>query len=157
MKFGFIQTALIAVATSAALTAGVQAADMEAPVKARQAVMKLNGFYMGQLGAMAKGNVAYDAKTAQGAAESLHALATMDTSKMWVPGTSRADLGDTTRAKAEIWTTYPEIGKKSQALKDALGDLVKVAGSGLDGLKGGIGPVGKACGGCHKEFRHKKN
>ena len=151
-----MRTAMISVAAMVTMAVGVQAADMKRPVEARQAVMKLNSFYMGQLGAMAKGNIAYDAKTAQGAAESLHALSTMDTSKMWVSGSSRADIGDMTRAKAEIWTTYPEIGKKSQALRAALEGLVKVAGTGLDGLKSGIGPVGQACGGCHKEFRHKK-
>jgi cytochrome c556 len=157
MTSRFVKSALISVATSAVFAVGVQAADMEKPVKARQSVMTLYSFYMGQLGGMAKGNIEYDAKTAQGAAEALHALATMDTGKMWAPGSSRADIGEMTRAKAEIWTTYPEIGKKAQDLTMALDGLVKVAGSGLDGLKGGIGPVGKACGGCHKEFRHKNN
>lgn len=152
-----VKTVLISVATAIVFTAGAQAADVKKPVQARQSVMKLYSFYMGQLGGMAKGNIGYDAKTAQGAAEALHALATMDAGKMWVAGSSRADIGELTRAKAEIWTTYPEIDKKFQALTAAVGGLVKVAGTGPDGLKSGIGPVGKSCGGCHKTFRHKKN
>ena len=146
----------IAAATMALLTGGAQAAGMEKPVAARQAVMKLNSFYMGQLGGMAKGKLAYNAKTAQGAANGLLALAKLDTSGMWLKGSGNDKLGNKTRAKPEIWSTYPEVAKKSKALKMALENLVTVAGSGLEGLRGGIGAVGKACGGCHKPFREKK-
>ena len=124
----------IAAAAMALLTGGAQAAGMEKPVAARQAVMKLNSFYMGQLGGMAK----------------------LDTSGMWLKGSGNDKLGNKTRAKPEIWSTYPEVAKKSKALKMALENLVTVAGSGLEGLRGGIGAVGKACGGCHKPFREKK-
>ena len=146
----------IATAAVAVLASGAQAADMSKPVAARQAVMKLYGFYMGQLGAMAKGKMAYDAKVAQGAADGLLALARLDTRKMWLKGSGNDMLGTKTRAKPEIWSTYSEVATKSKALKTALESLVKVAGRGLDGLKGGIGAVGKSCGGCHKPFREKK-
>ncbi len=146
----------IATAAVAVLAGGAQAAGMEKPVAARKAVMKLNGFYMSQLGGMAKGEMAYDAKVAQGAANGLLALARLDTSGMWLKGSGNDVLGDKTRAKPEIWSTYPEIANKSKALKAALESLVAVAGTGLDGLKGGIGAVGKSCGGCHKLFREKK-
>ena len=146
----------IATAAVAVLASGAQAADMSKPVAARQAVMKLYGFYMGQLGAMAKGKMAYDAKVAQGAADGLLVLARLDTRKMWLKGSGNDTLGTKTRAKPEIWSTYPEVATKSKALKTALESLVKVAGRGLDGLKGGIGAVGKSCGGCHKPFREKK-
>jgi cytochrome c556 len=147
----------VAAATMAVLAGGVQAAGMEKPVAARQAVMKLNSFYMGQLGGMAKGKMAYNAKTAQGAANGLLALARLDTSGMWLKGSGNDMLGKAmTRAKPEIWSTYPEVAKKSKALKAALENLVTVAGSGIEGLRGAIGAVGKGCGGCHKPFREKK-
>jgi len=146
----------IAIAILAAPTAAAQAADFDKAVKARKAVMQIRGFYMGQLGGMAKGKMEYDAKVAQGAANGLLALSNMDASKMWPKGSGNDKLGDKTRAKPEIWSTYPEVAGKGKALKTALESLVKVAGSGLDGLKGGIGAVGKACGGCHKPFRAKK-
>ena len=111
---------------------------------------------MGQIGAMAKGKAPYDAKKAQGAANSLLALDNLDASAMWLPGSGADKLGDKTRAKAEIWSTYPDVAKKAQALNSALGNLVKVAGTSLDGLRSGIGDVGKSCGGCHKAFRAEK-
>jgi cytochrome c556 len=151
-----MRTLGIAALAVVALSVAAQAADMSKPVAARQSVMKLYSFYMGQLGAMAKGKMEYNAKTAQGAANGLLALATLDTSKMWVPGSGNDKLGDKTRAKPEIWSTYPKVAEKGKALVTALGGFVKVAGTGLDGLRGGIGPVGKSCGGCHKPFREKK-
>ena len=138
------------------LAAGAQAGEMDKPVAARQAVMKLRGFYMGPLGGMAKGKIAYDAKKAMAAVNSLLALEKLDGSAMWVPGSGADKLGDMTRAKPEIWSTYPEVANKGKALKVALENMAKVAGTGLDGLRAGIGDVGKACGGCHKPFRTKK-
>lgn len=136
--------------------ASAQAGEMDKPLAARKAVMKLNGFYMGQLGAMAKSKIAYDAKTAQGAADALLALARLDTSKMWPPGSGTDKLGDITRAKPDIWAANSDVGAKAKALETALEDLVKVAGGGLGSLQGSIGAVGKTCGGCHKPFRVKK-
>ncbi|MAG97859.1 MAG: cytochrome C554 [Rhodospirillaceae bacterium] len=145
-----------AVVALAVLTGPAQAADMDKAVAARQAVMKLRSFYLGQIGAMAKAKMPYDAKKAQGAANSLLALESLDSSAMWVPGSGADKLGDKTRAKPEIWSTYPDVATKAKALKSALANLVKVAGTGLDGLRSGIGDVGKSCGGCHKPFRTDK-
>jgi len=152
-----IRNVVIAAAAMAVLAAGgAQAADMDKPVAARKSVMQLRSFYLGQLGAMAKGKMDYDAKKAQGAADGLLALSTIDASSMWPAGSGTDMLGTKTRAKPEIWSTYPEVANKGKALKVALEGLVKVAGTGLDGLKGGIGDVGKSCGGCHKPFRADK-
>ncbi len=156
MTSKLLKTAILAAAAMMIYVSGATAADMSKQVGARQAVMKLYGFYMGTLGGMAKGQIDYDAKVASGAAKSLHNLATLDSGAMWPAGSGRDKLGQVTRAKAEIWSTYPEVAKKSQALNAALENMVKVAGSGLDGLRGGIGDVGNACGACHKQFRHKK-
>ena len=52
----------------------------------------------------------------------------------------------------EIWSTYPAVGEKDQALKDAAAALAEVAGDGLDALRSKIGAVGKACKGCHDDF-----
>ena len=151
-----LKAAALAAVIVAVPMASASAADMDKPVAARQAVMKLYGFYMGTLGGMAKGKIDYDAKTAAGAAKSLHSLSMLDSSAMWPAGSGRDKLGKVTRAKAEIWSTYPKVAEKSKALTTAAAGLAKVAGNGLDGLRGGIGPVGESCGGCHKPFRHKQ-
>lgn len=135
----------------------VAAQDAERAVQARNALMTLNGHYLGQLGAMAKGETPYDAAKAEAAATSLAALATLDESAMWPEGTDNETLGDKTRALPVIWSTYPAITEKMQALTDATAALAKTAGTDLASLRAGMGPVGKACGDCHETYRASKD
>ncbi|WP_340107858.1 cytochrome c [Pikeienuella sp. HZG-20] len=135
----------------------VAAQDLERAVQARQSLMTLYGHYLGQLGAMAKGETPYDAAKAEAAATSLAGLATLDESAMWPEGSDNGALGDKTRALPVIWTTYPAITEKMQAAADATAALAKVAGTDLDSLRAGIGPVGKSCGDCHETYRAPKD
>ena len=147
---------LIAAATLAAIPAAAVAQDVDKSIAARKAQMKLYSFYIGQLGAMAKGAVDYDAEAAGKAAASLNTLTTLDSSKMWVPGSSNAELGDATRALPAIWTTYPAIVEKSKTFKAATAAMAEAAGGGLPALQAAMGPLGKSCGGCHEDFRQPK-
>lgn len=126
-------------------------------VKARQAHMQLNGFNIGLLGAMAKGEVEYDADAAAGAASNLAALSKLNQSRYWAPGTSTDELGEETRALPAIWqegSTAREIGGQ---LAEAAANLAAVAGDGKDAMAGALGPVGKACGACHEKYRQPNN
>jgi cytochrome c556 len=151
-----------ALALALAVFAGTGAAsaqeDHSGAVKARQAYMQLNGFYMSQLAAIAKGQVAYDAAQASGLANSLLTLATMDVGAMWPAGSGNDNpaLAGKTRAKPEIWTTFPAVVEKADALTRALEAMVVAAGTDLASLLGAFGPVGGGCGGCHKPFRAEK-
>ncbi|MEP3112534.1 cytochrome c [Nisaea sp.] len=154
-----IKTILAGIGLSAALlVAAPVSADghLEKAIEARKAAMQLYSFNLGQLGAMAKGNVAYDAAAASAAAGNLAALAALSQGAMWPKGSDATAMPDKTRAKAEIWSTYPEISGKSKALADASAAMAKVAGDGLPALQGAMGDVGKSCGGCHKPFRAPK-
>ncbi|MGB0504700.1 MAG: c-type cytochrome [Pikeienuella sp.] len=126
-------------------------------VKARQASMQLYAHYLGQLGAMAKGKVEYNAEKADTVAKSLNAVVGLDKSAMWPQGTSNADLPGQTSALPEIWSTYPAVAEKGKALADASAQMASAAGQGLDSLRGAIGGVGAACGACHKAFRAPAN
>ena len=130
----------------------------EGAVKARLAYMQLNGFYMGQLAAVAKGQVDYDPAQATGIARSLLALATMEVGAMWPAGSGNDNpaLAGKTRAKPEIWSTYPAVAEKADALTQALGAMVEAAGTDLASLQGAFGAVGAGCGGCHRSFRAEK-
>ena len=132
--------------------------DHSGAVKARQAYMQLNGFYMGQLAAVAKGQVPYDAAQATGIANSLMALASMDVGAMWPPGSGNDNpaLAGKTRALPEIWTTFPAVVEKADALSKALEAMVVAAGTDLASLQGAFGAVGAGCGGCHRSFRAEK-
>lgn len=123
-------------------------------VKARQSLMTLQAFNIGPLGGMAKGEIEYNAEAATAAATNLAALAKMDQSRMWPPGSDNAALGDdVTEALPAIWAADSKIGDAAMALVEATTALQASAGDGLDALRGAIGPVGKACGNCHENYR----
>ena len=132
--------------------------DHSGAVKARQAHMQLNGFFMGQLAAIAKGQVPYDAAQATGVVNALLALNTMDVGAMWPAGSGNDNpaLAGKTRALPAIWTTFPAIVEKSDALTKALEAMVVAAGTDLASLQGAFGAVGAGCGGCHRSFRAEK-
>lgn len=146
------------IAATLACGAGAAGAqNLEPAVGARQSLMALYGHYLGQLGAMAKGEVPYDAATADAAAKSLAALSTLDQSAMWPAGSDNGALGNKTRALPAIWATFPAIQEASQSFSTAAQGLAEAAGKDLDSLRGGMGPVGKACGGCHEVYRAPKS
>lgn len=124
-------------------------------VKARNAHMALYGFNMGIMGAMAKGEVDYNADAASAAANNLAALAAFNQSAYWPEGTAQGEV-EGSRAKAEIWTDGGAAAK-GQEMAAAAAALAEVAGNGLEALQAGMGPAGAACGSCHKAYRGPKN
>ncbi len=126
-------------------------------IKARQAMFQLYGFNIGILSAMAKGKMDYDADIALEAAENLDAAANLGQSQFWPQGSDNETEGNArTRALPVIWSTFPAIVEKADALKTATAALVPVAGNGLDELKGAMGDVGASCKGCHDDYRAEK-
>jgi cytochrome c556 len=119
----------------------------------RQGLLKLVAFSFGPVGGMLKNQVPFDAAAAQKSATRIQALATMlpdvfqtDTRKFTVK----------TRAKENIWTNQADFASKAS-------DLEKAAGALGDAAKGGdkaatmaaARNVGKACAGCHDNYREK--
>lgn len=141
-----------------AIAGGASAANIEKAIEGRQGLMQVYAFYVSVVGDMAKGNSEYNAEAAKNAADNLLAAASMKNGPMWPAdsGNDNLELGEMTNALPEIWSTYPEIGQKGANLIEALEEFQQVAGTGLDGLRTGLGPVGKACKGCHEDFRAEK-
>lgn len=148
-----LATTLAAIALGAAVT--TPALADEPAIKARQALMQLYAFNLGQLGAMAKGEVEYDSAAAQAAADNLLAAASMNQMAMWPQGSDNVAMAGKTDALPAIWTTYPAIVEKGKALTEASANMAKMAGVDLASLRGAIGGVGGSCGGCHKAYRQK--
>ena len=132
------------------------AGEFDKQIKVRKAHMSMVGFQMGVLGAMAKGKMPYDAKAAQAAADNMAALSSMNNMALWPKGSDATANPGMTRAKIEAWRDYPKIKKAHGAWTDASKKMAAAAGGGLDSLKGAMGALGKACGGCHKPFRAPK-
>ena len=125
-------------------------------IEARQSFMRVYAFNLGLLGAMAKGEVAYDAKVAAAAAGNLKILSSINAMAMWPKGSDNAAMADKTRALPNIWAEFPKVAEADKALSAAVDNLASMAGKDLASLQAGIGAVGKACGGCHKPFRAEK-
>jgi len=138
--------------------AGTAWADghIEGAVKARQALMKLYSHNLGQLGAMAKTTIPYDADAASKAAANLAALASLDQSTLWPQGSDNGSIKDT-RALPAMWTKYPEVLTKATAFKEAVAAMNDAAGTDLASLQAAMGAVGKAYGACHKAYRQPKD
>ena len=125
-------------------------------VKARKAVMQLYAFNLGALGAMAKGEVEYNADAATSAANNLVALGQIDQSAMWPPGSDNsADAAS--RALPALWQNFPDVMDKGAALSEASLAMQGAAGQDLEALRAAIGGVGNACSACHKAYRAPSN
>lgn len=126
-------------------------------IKARQAMFQLYSYNLGLLSGMAKGKIDYDAAIAVEAATNLDVAANFGQSTFWPAGSDNSNPENAkTRALKAIWDTYPAIGEKSEALKEATAVMAQNAGNGLDAVKGAIGDVGAACKACHDDYRAKK-
>ena len=122
-----------------------------AAMKARQAHMSLFAFNLGTLGGMAQDKIPYDAAAAMTAASNLAALAAVDQAGYWVEGSDTTVEGS--RALPAIWDDMDGFVADQADLLAAAQGLDAAAGDGLDALKAAFGPVGGACGACHRAYR----
>ena len=149
-KFAFITM----LGLTAALQSGASVADEASnpAVKARMAVMQLYANNLGQLGAMARGNSNYNSDAASAAANNLALLVQLDQSTWWPQGTDSEMLTET-RALPALWQNFPDVMAKGAALGEAAQAMQAAAGSDLASLQAAMGPLGAACGACHKAYR----
>ena len=130
-------------------------AKPEVLVKQRQAAMTLQGKYFGPLAAMAQGKAPYNKETVVRNAEFLAAL-----SKMPWDGFAESTKDEKTvktAALPAIWKDADKFKQSQQHLEDETSKLVQVSKSGDEAaVKAQIMATGKACGGCHQDFREKQ-
>jgi cytochrome c556 len=157
-----IKTILASATVVAALSVGfVATAQDKGPydsaIKGRQAMFQTYNFNVGILSAMAKEKMPYDAELASQSAANLDAAANFSQSAMWPEGSDNESPGNAkNRALPAIWSSFPAIMEKSDALKAASKTLAMEAGNGLAALQGAMGDVGASCKGCHDDFRAKR-
>lgn len=130
--------------------------EVNPAVKARKGMMDLQVFNVGILVQMVQGKTDYDAAAAKTAADNLAAIVATDWTAYFPPGTAVGET-DGTHALPKIWSDMATFNEDHKALITATAAMAEVAGNSLDALKGAIGPVGKACGTCHKSFRESLN
>lgn len=151
-KLRFLALGLAGVALSATMVTAASHEGTNPAVKARQAQMTLYAFNLGTLGAMAQGNMPYDAEAAGRAASNLAGLSHLDMSALWPAGTDSFSI-DGTRAMPELWDNLPDVMAKAQDLQVAADAMAAAAGTDLASLQAAMGPLGGACSACHRAYR----
>ena len=141
MKRIVLAVAIIAVG----VTAVVAQSD---PIAARKALMKGNNDNARNLVKMTRGEEPYDAAKVNAAfaqwAETAQKLPAL------FPDNSKT--GENTRATPKVWETRSDFDAKVAAFGKAVADNRDKA-KNVDELKVALGAVGKACDGCHEQYR----
>ncbi len=117
----------------------------------RQSLMQVIRWNFGPLGAMAKGDMAFDADIAARNASLIHQLS-LRMEEGFAEGSGEGD----TDAKAEIWSDWEDFLSKVQGLQETSGALAEVAAGGdYDAFRAQFAETGKACKACHDDYREK--
>ena len=142
-----------------ALSAGVAQTAIaqvkpEILVKQRQAAMTLQGKYFGPLSLMAQKKAPYNADTVAMNAAFLDALSRMPWDG-FAPASKDATVK--TAALPAVWSEPAKFKDAQENFHKAVAALVAVSrGNDEAAQLAAIGGVGKACGGCHQDFREKQ-
>ena len=121
-------------------------------VRQRQSVMVLQGKYFGPMAAMAQGKVPYNADVIRRNAAFLDNL-----SRMPWDGFDPVTKDVKSNALPAVYEQQDKFKEAASRLENEAHKLYQVSQSGDENtVKAQIGAVGKACGGCHENFRQKQ-
>lgn len=149
-----MKKSLFAAGLAMTLATGAAMAQVkpEVLVKQRQSAMTLIGKYFGPLGGMAQGKAPYNAQVVQRNAGFLDNL-----SRMPWDGFDPSTRGVKSRALPKIFDDNAKFRESASRLESETAKLYQVSRGGDEAaVKAQIGAVGKACGGCHDNFREKQ-
>ena len=117
----------------------------------RQAAMKLQGKYLGPIGAMMKGAAPYNADVV-----ALNATFLENLSRMPWDGFDPSTKGEKSKAKPEVFTDTAKFRAAADTLEAETAKLGAAARAKNEaGVRAAFGGVAKACGSCHDAFREK--
>ncbi|EWY40396.1 hypothetical protein N825_36860 [Skermanella stibiiresistens SB22] len=162
---GIIRSAAITIASASVLLAAASSfaqspqpvsTDPAAVAKERETAMKSMGDAMKKIAAYVKN----EGGTIEGVREGAAAL--QQASHKIVPNLFPANTGigtvDGSEAKPEIWQQWPKFEQAATRLVTASDGLTTAAtGEDRASIARQFGQVGQSCGGCHDDFRQKKN
>jgi cytochrome c556 len=136
-----------------AVSLGVMAqAKPEVLVKQRQAAMTLMGKYFGPMYGMVQGKVPFNADVVKRNAGFIDNLSRMPWDG-FDPSTKGAEH---TKALPAVFDKPSDFKEHASRLENEASKLVQVSAGGDEAaMKAQIGALGKACGGCHNDFRQK--
>ncbi|WP_395342559.1 c-type cytochrome [Ningiella sp. W23] len=123
----------------------------KAAVQFRQALLQLVRSNMGPLGAMAKGNIPYDAQVMIKNGQRMEQLGLM-MEDYFTPNTTAFDVE--TGALDNIWSNQADFNQKAQNMVEAAANVQSVAQAGAtDDYRKAIGALGATCKACHDDYK----
>jgi cytochrome c556 len=144
--------AALAVVGAFSLVVHAQNVKPDRAIKYRQGIMNAQGWHLGILAAMAKGERPYDKDVAVRSATFVSELLQMPFDG-FIPG---SDQGAPTKAKPEIWTEPAKFKQLQEAAQAESLKLVAAAKTGdVNQLRTAVGAMGKACKDFHEDFQAK--
>jgi len=154
MKFNKIAVAVLAIGLSSA-TLAQTIGKPEDQIRWRQSVMQTLGWSMGRIKANIEGT--YNKDQVIQAAYTIQALANSGSGGLFQPGTDTGKGWRETSVKPEIFTNGAKLKEVGTAYNKEANELAKVAAGGdAAAVKAQFGSLGKACKGCHDEFRKEE-
>lgn len=130
-------------------SASAQFAKKEDAIKYRQSAFALMGTHMGRIGAVTKGEVAFNAADVQKSAALIATLSTLPW-EAFGPGTEGG------KAKPAIWKEGDKVKAGADKFMKAAADLNAAAKSGnLDQIKKAFGATSQTCKACHDSYKDK--
>lgn len=150
MRIGAAAVSIVAL-LGIAIIAEAQTAPAQV-IKQRQELMKANGAAAKTLAEMMKGEKPYDQKAAHQAAVTINTNS-KQIPTLFPPG-SGSEAGVKTGALPAIWQNKADFEAKAKNLEEQSAKMV--AANDEAAVKAQFGAVGKACGGCHQDYRAKE-
>ncbi len=146
-----LATAAITLAlTTSAITHAEEKSTRDKAVDYRQSAMTLIGANFKPMGAMVKGELAYDPAVFARHAKDLGAVASIDILR----GFPEDSEGDNSDAKAEIWLEWEDFKSKMSDMQRETAALAKVAATDdKAAIKKQFGKTAETCKACHKKFK----
>lgn len=148
MKRATLIAALTTVAgLMTATPASAQFAKADDAIKYRQSAFTLMTVHMGRLGAMARGDVPFDAAAAKASANVVAVVSALPWDA-FPPGSNTGAA----KVKGDPWKDAANFSKLQADLKAQTAKLPDAVAT-LDGLKGQVGATSRACRNCHEQYR----
>ena len=140
---------VLALATVVTTTAAFASDD---PILTRRKLMQANGGAAAAAVGMIKGEIPFNAAVAQSALRTFNAVA-YSVGDYFPAGSDKGD----THASPKIWEDMGGFETALATFQQATDAAREADPKTLDDLKVVMGPIGKACGGCHESYRLSTN
>jgi cytochrome c556 len=146
-----LSTISIAALMFASVAAHAEFKKVEDAVEYRQASLSVMGTHFGRIGAVVKGEQAYD----KAAVENDAAIVEMLSKLPWSAFPAGSNTTDS-KAKPEIWKDADKFKSAADKMQAEVVKLSAAAKSGdLAAIKVAFGSTGKSCKACHEDFKAK--